>query len=1582
MKSKVFLSFIMLFVAVTATFADVEINETNFPDENFRNWILQQNYGSDGVLTTTEIADVTEMYVQYNNIQSLQGIEFFTALTILNCSGNQLTSLDVSKNTALTTLECYQSHLTSLNASGCTALTRLECYENQITSLDVSGCMALTYMNCYGNQLTSLDVSKNTALTSLNCSRNQFSSLDVSKNTALKTLNCCENQLTSLDLSKNTSLTSFDCYSNQIKDEGMDALVASLPIITSGYSWEGQMEVSYYYNEKNLMTITQVATAKSKGWTPLYYNVTNHEWQEYAGYDPAKTININETNFPDENFRNWILDQDYGSDGVLNDAEIANITEIYVTNENIISLKGIEFFTMLTHLNCNSNQLTSLDVSKNTKLMTLACSNNQLTSLDLSKNTNLKSLNCSRNDINGVAMDALIESMPAVTNDGSWECGDMDVIANYREKNIITIEQVAAAKAKGWTPKLYDGNGNWQEYAGYDPSKTIEINESNFPDENFRSWLLSQSYGEDGIVTDVEILTTRSLYPSSSSIDSLKGIEIFTELTSLSCDNNNIKSIDLSYNTKLTSLYCYNNLLTSLDLSKNTKLTYLNCYGNQIKGEDMDALVAGLPTISNENSWDGQMLVINYEKEGNEMTSKQVEIAKEKGWKPKYAMSSHTWLDYEGNDHVAEGIEINETNFPDVNFRSFLKEQTYGTDGVLTAAEISTITSLWVTYRNIQDLKGIEYFTGLSTLSCSGNQLTSLDVSKNISLGYLYCNNNQLTSLDLSKNTALTSLDCCSNRIKGEAMDALIASLPTITSGSSWDGRMQVINNSNERNMMTIDQVAVAKAKGWTPQYNAGSGYSSDWKEYAGLDPTKIIEINETNFPDAAFRSWLLTQSYGEDGLLTDTEILTTTSMSVYGYYNSKVQSLKGIEFFTELTSLSCTNNSLTTLDLSKNTKLTKLDCYNNQISGEGMDALIASLPTVSGGEMKVIYNYSEGNDMTTAQASAAKAKGWIPQKYDDSSWTWIEYGGMDINPSLLEKFPDTNFCKYLLSQPYGADGDITDEEMATVTRIDVPNRSIKSLKGIEYFTALEMLSCNNNQLTELDLSKNTALTGLWCYNNQLTSLDLSKNTLLTDLGCSKNQLKSLNLSGCKKLVEVGVNDNQLTTLDLSGCKDMVEFGCENNQLTSLNLSGCTSLDRLYCYNNQFKGAAMDALIASMPTVSSGRMRVLHSDDLYIGGNEMTLEQVIAAKAKGWIPYYSVVYEWTEYIPNDPSGVGIAINETNFPDENFRNYLLYTSYGYDEVLTNLEASMVNTIDVAYFEIQTLKGIEFFTELKELDCYKNQLTSLDLSQNTKLVTLECGNNQLTALDLSNNTALIEMDCDNNQLTSLDLSKNIALTGLSCTKNQISSLDLSNNRALTWINCYSNQMSSLELPHNSDLVKLRCYDNLLTSLDVSNNPKLKSLNCYNNKLASINVSGCTALKSLDCYQNQLKGTEIDAIIENLPVVDEGASMYFIYNEGEGNEMTRSQVDDAFGKMWAPMYYGKSEYGYNTWMVYYGSDDDTLRGDVNGDGTVNGTDIQAVINLIVDGEYDEKADVNEDGTVNGTDIQEVINIIVDGE
>ena len=321
----------------------IAINETNFPDANFRSYLLEQSYGSDGVITDEEIAGITELYVSSKDIQSLKGIEFFTALTELSCSRNpltaldvskntaltelscsrnQLTALDVSKNTALTTLSCYSNQLTALNVSGCTALTELHCHynqltsldvskntaltwlecnnnkltalnvskntvltwldcsDNQLTTLDVSGCTALTGLSCSNNQLTTLDVSKNTALTNLFCYSNLLTALDLSNNTALTELHCSNNQLTTLDVSKNTALTSLDCSSNQIKGAAMDALVSSLPTQS-----DASLYVIYNENEGNVMTTTQVAAVKEKGWKPKYYDGT--DWKEYAGSDPT-----------------------------------------------------------------------------------------------------------------------------------------------------------------------------------------------------------------------------------------------------------------------------------------------------------------------------------------------------------------------------------------------------------------------------------------------------------------------------------------------------------------------------------------------------------------------------------------------------------------------------------------------------------------------------------------------------------------------------------------------------------------------------------------------------------------------------------------------------------------------------------------------------------------------------------------------------------------------------------------------------------------------------------------------------------------------------------------------------------------------------------------------------------------------------------------------------------------------------------------------------------------------------------------------------------------------------------------------
>ena len=200
----------------------------------------------------------------------------------------------------------------------------------------------------------------------------------------------------------------------------------------------------------------------------------------------------------------------------------------------------------------------------------------------------------------------------------------------------------------------------------------------------------------------------------------------------------------------------------------------------------------------------------------------------------------------------AQGIAIDATNFPDVNFRTHVKQYDTDSDGSLGSDEIAAVKTIKVSIKNIADLKGIEHFTALTELlcpynqlttldvsantaltllNCEYNQLTALDVSKNTALKALYCYRNQLTALDVSANTALTKLACFSNQIQADEMLALVNSLPTVTNGEFYVVDTQ---DSDEGNVITKAQVAIAQSKGWTV-------YDFDLKgqtavEYAGVE--------------------------------------------------------------------------------------------------------------------------------------------------------------------------------------------------------------------------------------------------------------------------------------------------------------------------------------------------------------------------------------------------------------------------------------------------------------------------------------------------------------------------------------------------------------------------------------------------------------------------------------------------------------------------------------------------------------------------------------------------------------------------
>ena len=200
------------------------------------------------------------------------------------CSGENITSLDISKNSQLKVLDCSQNSLTSLDVSKNTNIGTLNCSNNNLSSLSISKNTVLSILKCSDNRITSLDLSKNTGLFELRCSNNKLTSLDLSKHNRLQEVHCDNNQLSSLIVSKQaTELIEIRCTQNQIQGASMDALIASLPKLNNPGS-PGVLAI--YDNSKdsehNTCTSAQTAAAKKLGWLPYTYNRDTKTWIEYT----------------------------------------------------------------------------------------------------------------------------------------------------------------------------------------------------------------------------------------------------------------------------------------------------------------------------------------------------------------------------------------------------------------------------------------------------------------------------------------------------------------------------------------------------------------------------------------------------------------------------------------------------------------------------------------------------------------------------------------------------------------------------------------------------------------------------------------------------------------------------------------------------------------------------------------------------------------------------------------------------------------------------------------------------------------------------------------------------------------------------------------------------------------------------------------------------------------------------------------------------------------------------------------------------------------------------------------------------
>ncbi len=253
------------------------------------------------------------------------------------------------------------------------------------------------------------------------------------------------------------------------------------------------------------------------------------------------------------------------------------ITELNLNKQYVGDLSGIEFLTNLTKLICDSNQLTSLDLSKNIKLTALYCYNNQLTSLDLAKNIELTMLSCNNNKLTSLDLAENIELTGLICNNNKLTA--LNLSENKELRILYCRNNQLALLDLAENTKLELLSCNENQLSSLDLSKNTNLQILICYNNQLSSLDLSEN---------IELMDLKCGANRLTSLDPAEN----TKLEALECNNNQLTSLDLSVNTKLKILDCNNNQLTSLDPSKNIELKNLYCANNRLSTLDIRPLLS------------------------------------------------------------------------------------------------------------------------------------------------------------------------------------------------------------------------------------------------------------------------------------------------------------------------------------------------------------------------------------------------------------------------------------------------------------------------------------------------------------------------------------------------------------------------------------------------------------------------------------------------------------------------------------------------------------------------------------------------------------------------------------------------------------------------------------------------------------------------------------------------------------------------------------------------------------------------------------------------------------------------------
>ncbi|BDD06564.1 T9SS type A sorting domain-containing protein [Aureibacter tunicatorum] len=1418
------------------------------PDENFEQALIDAGHDpiKDGYIVNEAAKKIQNLDIKNKGISSLAGIESFINLSSLDCSHNDIKSLDLSENKKLNYLSCQNNQLANLNLEQNIALTTLKCENNSITSLDIENNIELDYLDATGNQITSLDLTGNSKISILyisenqlkdinlenlselkhfRCGNNQLDSLNVNNNLKLYTIDCRSNNLSSLDFTNNKELEYIYCHKNSLVELDVSKNDKLINLIC-GENNLTKLDISKNLNlsglscTNNLLYCIKVASAYIASLANNNRSINNgNPWSEDNGviYTIESCENLEQTIIPDPNFERALIELGHDAivDGKVLTQNISNETYLSISSRHgIEDATGIEDFKSLRNLYFSQNILKGLDLSKNTNLTHVRCDNNNLDSLKLPETSTLLELLCNKNNLSKLD----ISKNP---NLNSFNCSNNDL-------NCVLVATQEIADEENTSIDVSPDNWNEDLSVVYSATPCEEQAYTEIPDTNFETKLISLGYDniKDGQVITQRISSLTSLNLFNSRIVSLQGIEDFTSLESLNCSHNYIRNIDLRFNTNLKSLRVYYNELDSIDLSHNTELEYVNLYGNNLNYLDLSQL-------DKLQSLDTRFNSLNCITVANE------EIARLANNNEIINEGANAWVENEGTIYSA--IPCNQlpmTLIPDSNFEQALIDLGYDNfiDGAVLTAKIDTLTELNVNGKNIADLSGIEYFTALEvlfcnnnqltlihidsleelrSLDCSNNELTQLNISNNTSLETIWCNDNQISTLDLSTANQLEGINCNNNLLtnieltNNTDLEWLYCSENNLSS-INISQNLYLVNFTCERNNLNCIQVGKQEVADLANNDQPINGADDPWLEDLGV-LYSIIPCDDlpiTQIPDNNFENELINLGY--DNVL-DGEVLSSSisGISSINLSNKGIKDLTGIEDFESLNVLYCKNNELTSLNLSNNTNLTDLYCSNNQLT---------SLNLSNNDKLKVLQ--SDSNQL----ACIYVANNTIAQLANNDEAVieggsdWIEdedtfYSAVSCDEIAYISIPDPNFEQALIDLGYDdvIDQQVVSNRVLSIENIDLSYKGISDLTGIEGFLSLETLNVRNNQIQELNLENNIALANLNCQDNNIIRLDISQNANLEILHCQNNVLDSLNLMHNSLLEEVFCHSNQLKDLNLGNNLSLTRLVCSDNLLSELNISQAIFLQELYCHSNflTMLDISNQDFIYGLSCYENLLQCIQVSSKTI--AEDANNNQTINGGWESWREDSEVLYSNTPCPEQE---------YTLIPDVNFETALIDLGYDYKvdgKVLTQ-SISDITSLDVSNREISDLTGLEDFAALKVLKANNNSISTLDVTQNQMLNRLKIWDNQLTSLTLDN-PELIEINCKNNKL------ENIVVT---------------RNPKLVTLNCINNALTSLNLNENTELKNFYCKNNKLDSLDLSNNTALRNFNGAQNNFACIQVN----------------------------------------------------------------------------------------------------------------------------------------------